>query len=139
MDKDELNIYFELYNEERFEEAVNRCYVEDASFWNTRIGLRGRQKIIDWLYASHHGYREGLTPVNLIIEPEMAAVELEQEFQAKEDLSHFFIRPMKKGEILKTRGISLFLKFKDGKICASKEYRLVYRCDPNLFMKEAGD
>ncbi len=138
MGKDELNVYFTLYNEGRFEEAVNCCWVEDASFWNTRIGLRGRQKIIDWLYASHQGCGEKLTPVNLIIGPDRAAVELEQEFQAEEDLSHFFIRAMKKGEILKTRGISLFLKFKGRRICAAKEYRLLYQCDPNLFMKEEG-
>jgi hypothetical protein len=139
MNENELYGYFKLYNEERFEEAVNSSYVEDASFWNTRIGLCGRQKIIDWLYASHQGCREKLTPINLIIEPEMAAVELEQEFHASEDLSHFFIRPMKKGEILTTRGISLFLKFKDGKICSSKEYRLLYQCDPKLFMNEEGN
>jgi hypothetical protein len=134
MNNNELIKYFELYSKGEFEEAVSSCYVEDAYFWNTRIALRGKQKIIDWLYASHQGYLEKLTPVSFIIEPEIAAVELEQEFHATEDLSPFFIKPMKKGEILKTRGISLFLKFKEGKICSSKEYRLLYKCDPELFM-----
>ena len=136
MNQNELLEYFELYNEGRFREAVNSCYDEDASFWNTRIALCGRQKIIDWLHASHQGYREKLTPVNSIIQSEMAAIELEQEFRANEDLSHFVIRPMKKGEILTTRGISLFLRFKDGKISSSKEYHLLYKCDPKLFMQK---
>lgn len=134
MNRNELIGYFELYSKASFEEAVSSCYVEDAYFWNTRIALRGRQKIIDWLYASHQGYLEKLTPVSFIIEPERAAVELKQEFYATEDLSHFFIKPMKKGEILTTRGISLFLKFKEGKICSSKEYCLLYKCDQELFM-----
>lgn len=132
--KGELLNYFKLYSEGRFKEAVNSIFTEDAAFWNTRISLSGRQKIIDWLYASHQGYREVLTPTSFIIEPGMAAVELEQKFLAAEDISQFFIRPMKKDEDLKTRGILMVLKFKDGKICSSKEYRLLYQCDPELFM-----
>ena len=134
MNRDEIFEYFELYNKGRFKEAVNSYYIEDAYLWNTRIALCGRQKIIDWLYASHQGYFEKLTPVNFITETKRAAVELKQQFHATEDLSHFLIRPMKKGEILTTRGISLFLKFNEGKICSSKEYRLLYKCDPELFM-----
>ena len=134
MNRGELFEYFELYNEGRFKEAVNSYYIDEAYLWNTRIALRGRQKIIDWLYASHQDYFEKLTPVSFIIEPEAATVELEQEFHATEDLSHFFIRPMKKGEIFKTRGILMFLEFIEGKISSSKEYRLLYRCDPELFM-----
>ena len=71
-----------------------------------------------------------------IVEPEEAAIELEQEFHAHEDMSHFFIRPMKKGEVLRTRGVSWFLAFREGKVYSSKEYRLLYRCDPRLFMTE---
>ncbi len=134
MNRDEVIAFIDLYSNGRFEEAVNSYFTEDASFWNTRIALQGTRKIIDWLVASHLGYDEKLTPVSLIVEPTGAAMELEQEFHAHEDISHFFIQPMKKGEVLKTRGISLFLKFCDGKICSSKEYRLLYRCDPKIFM-----
>ncbi|MCD4782866.1 MAG: hypothetical protein K8T10_03435 [Candidatus Eremiobacteraeota bacterium] len=134
MNKDKLIKYFDLYSQGSYEEAINSCFTEEASFWNTRIALCGRQKIIDWLNASHVGYLEKLSPVNFIIDSKGAAIELEQEFHATEDMSHFFIRPMKKGEIFKTRGISLFLKFEDGKICSSKEYRWLYKCDPKLFM-----
>ena len=134
MDRDDVIGYIDLYSNERFEEAINSYFTQDASFWNTRIALRGTQKIIDWLIASHLGYSEKLTPVSLIVEPEGAAIELEQEFYAKEDMSHFFIRPMKKGEVLRTRGVSWFLKFREGKIYSSKEYRLLYRCDPKIFM-----
>ncbi len=134
MNRDDVIGYIDLYSNEKFEEAVNSYFTKDAYFWNTRIALRGTQKIIDWLIASHLGYREKLTPVSLIVEPEGAAIELEQEFYAKEDMSHFFIRPMKKGEVLKTRGVSWFLKFREGKIYSSKEYRLLYRCDPKIFM-----
>lgn len=137
MNRDDVIRYIDLYSHERFAEAVNSYFTKDAYFWNTRIAIRGTQKIIDWLIASHLGYREKLTPVSLIVDPEGAAIELEQEFYAKEDMSHFFIKPVKKGEVLRTRGISLFLEFREGKICSSKEYRLLYRCDPKLFMGEA--
>ena len=134
MNTDDVIGYVDLYSNGRFDEAVNSYFTQDASFWNTRISLRGTQKIIDWLIASHLGYSEKLTLVSLINEAEGAAVELEQEFHANEDMSHFFIKPMKKGEVLGTRGVSWFLKFREGKICSSKEYRLLYRCDPRLFM-----
>ncbi len=134
MNRDDVIRYLDLYSNGSFEEAVNSCFTEDAYFWNTRIALRGAQKIIDWLIASHQGYRERLTPVSLIMESDGAAIELEQEFCANEDMSYFFIRPMKKGEFLRTRGVSWFLKFREDKICFSKEYRLLYRCDPGLFM-----
>ncbi len=134
MNRDEVIEFIALYSNGRFEEAVSSYFIEDASFWNTRIALRGTRKIIDWLIASHLGYSEKLTPVTLIVEPEGAAIELEQEFHANEDMSHFFMRPMKKGEVLRTRGVSWLLKFREGKICSSKEYRLLYRCDPRIFM-----
>ncbi len=134
MNTDDVIGYITLYSHGRFEEAVNSYFTKDAYFWNTRIALRGAQRIIDWLTASHLGYSEKLTPVNVIVEPQGAAIELDQEFHANEDMSHFFIRPVKKGEILRTRGVSWFLKFREGKICSSKEYRLLYRCDPRLFM-----
>ncbi len=135
MNRDDVNRYIELYNSARFEEAVNQYYTTDAHFWNTRIALSGTQKIIDWLIATHLGSSERLTPVSLIVEPKGAAIELEQAFHAHEDMSHFFVRPMKKDEVLRTRGVSWFLQFRDGKICSSKEYRLLYRCDPRIFME----
>jgi hypothetical protein len=134
MNRDDIIRYVDLYSNGRFDEAVNSYFTKDACFWNTRIALRGTQKIIDWLIASHIGYREKLTPGSLIVEPEGAAIELKQEFYADEDMSHFFIRPMKKGEVLRTRGISWLLKIRDGKIYSAKEYRLLYRCDPKIFM-----
>ncbi len=134
MNRDDVNGYIDLYSKGRFEEAVNSYLAEDAYFWNTRIALCGTRKIIDWLIASHLGYNEKLTPVSLIVEPQGAAIEFEQEFHANEDMSHFYIRPMKKGEVLRTRGVSWFLKFREGKISSSKEYRLLYKCDPEIFM-----
>ncbi len=136
MNKADVIKYIELYSNGRFEEAVTSYFAKDAEFWNTRIAVRGAQKITDWLIASHLGYTEKLTPTSLIVESDGAALELDQEFYANEDLSHFFIRPLKKGELLRTRGICWFLKFRDGKICASKEYRLLYRADPKIFMTE---
>lgn len=134
MNSDDVIRYIHLYNNQRYEEAVSSYFADDAHFWNTRIALRGAGKIIDWLVASHLGYREQLTPTCLIVESEGAAIELDQQFHAHEDMSHFFIRPMKKGEVLATRGVSWWLKFSAGKICSLKEYRLLYRCDPRLFM-----
>ncbi len=134
VNRDDIIGYIDLYSNGRFEEAVNSYFTADAYFWNTRIALHGTQKIIDWLIASHLGYSEKLTPATLIVEPEGAAMELEQEFHANEDMAHFFIRPMKKGDVLRTRGVSWFLGFREGKICSSKEYRLLYRCDPRIFM-----
>lgn len=56
MNRDDLLGYIDLYNEEKFEEAIKSYFTKNAHFWNTRIALHGTQKIIDWLIASHLGY-----------------------------------------------------------------------------------
>ncbi len=134
MTRDDLLSYLDLYNAGKFADAVTSGFTPDAEFWTTRIALRGRQQIIDWLTASHQGYAETLTPTSVIMEPDGAALELDQTFTAHEDLSHFFVQPLKKGEVLRTRGVAWFLGFRAGKIRSLKEYRLLYRCDPRLFM-----
>ena len=67
MNGDELFRYFKLYNQGHFEDTVDSYCVEDAYFWNTRITLCGRQKIIDWLYASRQGYLEKLTGYSVVV------------------------------------------------------------------------
>jgi len=134
MDTKALERYFNLYSEGRFDEAITEHYREDAHFWNTRIELTGRQKIIDWLCASHNGYTEKLIPLSIFFDTDGAAVELQQEFHAVTDLSSFYIRPLKTGEVLKTRGVCQFFRFQEGRIASVKEYVLLYKCDPSVFM-----
>ena len=133
MDEKGLREYFRLYGEGDYKRAIDRYYSEDAYFWNTQIEITGRQEIIDWLHASHRGYLEKLTPINIVSESDRAAVELDQEFHALEDISNFRIRPLKKNEVLKTRGICQFFLFDHGKVAAIKEYVLLYKCEPSLF------
>jgi hypothetical protein len=134
--REDVSAYIDLYNQANFERAVGSYFTQDAEFWNTRIALRGAREIIDWLVASHSGYAEKVTPTSLIVESDGAAIELGQEFRANADISHFFIRPLKKGELLRTRGICWFFRLRNDKICAAKEYRLLYRCDQAIFMAD---
>jgi len=133
MDEKVLHEYFRLYSEGHYGQAINSICTEDAYFWNTQIEVVGRQKIIDWLYGSHRGYLEKLTPINILLEPDRGAVELDQEFHALEDISNFHIKPLKKNEVLKTRGICHFFLINHGKVTAIKEYVLLYKCNPGLF------
>lgn len=133
MDEKTLREYFRFYSEGDYERAISHICAEDAYFWNTQIEIVGRQKIIDWLYGSHRGYLEKLTPINILFGPDRCAVELDQEFYALEDISNFRIKPLKKSELLKTRGICQFFLIDHGKVTAIKEYVLLYKCDPNLF------
>ena len=136
MRKEALINFFDLYSDGKFSDAVNRYFFDNASFWTTRISLEGKQQIIDWLCASHRGYTEKLKPINIVMDGENAAIELEQQFVASDFISHFFIRPLKKQEVLNTRGIFVFVTFKDNRIQSYKEYRLLYSCDPSLFMSK---
>ena len=136
MDEADFASYFNFLSNAAYEEAINTYYTEDALFWNTRIEIVGRQKIIDWLQASHLGYVEKLSPIRCIIDADGAAIELSQEFQAAVDLSHFFLKPLKKGESQTTRGVVQFFRFQSGRICSTKEYRLLYQCPPGLFMRK---
>ncbi len=129
-----LEEYFRDYDTGDFRMALNKHYTEDAIFENTRVKITGRAKIIEWFTRSHAlGYTEKVVPVNMVIGENIVAVELEQEFTARQDVPNHYVVSMKKGDTVKTSGLSAFYKMKDGKISSVRVYCTLNEYNPQVF------
>jgi hypothetical protein len=89
--------YFKTYNEKRYDDLVNNFYTENATFHNPKFSMNGRKDIASFFKAHHTNVNETLTPVTVIITPEVCALELDGVFSSELDLPDFYVMPLKKG------------------------------------------
>jgi len=130
----QLENYFRDYDTGDYRMTLNKHYTEDAVFENTRVKIIGRDNIVEWFTRSHAlGYTEKLVPVNILIGENIVAVELEQEFTAREDVPNHYVVSMNKGDTVKTSGVSAFYEMKDGKISSVRVYCTLNEYNPQLF------
>ena len=130
----QLEDYFRDYDTGDYRMALNKHYTEDAVFENTRVKIIGKANIIEWFMRSHAlGYTEKVVPVNIVIGENTVAVELEQEFTARQDVPNHYVVSMKKGDTVKTSGLSAFYKMKDGKISSVRVYCTLNEYNPQVF------
>ena len=90
------NEYFKTYNEKRYDDLINNFYAENPTFQNPKYSLAGRNEIADFFKKQHTNVNEVLTPVTVIITPEVAAFELDGVLSAEVDLPDFYVMPLKK-------------------------------------------
>lgn len=116
MTKEDMLQYFENYNAGRYEKAVEH-YADDAVFVmpGNEPDHIGKANILKWFKERSVGYTEKLIPRNILIAPDIMAVELTAEYEAHEDIPDFPIKPLKKGEKL-SREDGAFYDLIDGKI-----------------------
>ncbi len=132
--KEALEEYFKDYSTGDFRMALDKHYTADAVFENTRVRIVGKENIIDWFTRSHAlGYTESCVPANILIGEDSAAVELEQEFTAYENVPNHYVSSLTKGETIKTSGLAAFYKMKDGKISSVKIYCTLNEYNPKVF------
>ncbi|MEJ2673004.1 MAG: nuclear transport factor 2 family protein [Deltaproteobacteria bacterium] len=89
--------YFETYNAKRYDDLVHDFYAARPTFHNPKFRLEGRQAGADFFKQHHIDVNETLTPITLIITPEVAAVELDSGFYSDKDLPDFYVHPLKRG------------------------------------------
>jgi len=97
VNRDYWNEYFKMYNEKRYDDLVNDFYTENPTFQNPKYSLTSRREMIDFFTKQHTNVNEILTPVTVIITPEVAALELDGVFSCDADLPDFYVMPLKKG------------------------------------------
>lgn len=132
--KKALEEYFKDYNTGDFRMALDKHYTTDAVFENTRVRIVGKGKIIDWFTRSHAlGYTESVVPVNILIGEDSAAVELEQEFTAYENVPNHYVAALSKGDTIRTSGLAAFYKMQDGKIRSIRVYCALNEYNPKVF------
>ncbi len=132
--KKAMEEYIKDYSTGDFRMALDKHYTADAVFENTRVRIVGKEKIIDWFTRSHAlGYRENIVPLNILIGEDSVAVELEQTFTAYEDVPNHYVVALKKGDSIRTSGLSGFYKMKDGKIKSIRVYCTLNEYNPRVF------
>lgn len=95
--------YFQTYNSKRYDDLVNHFYTEAPTFQNPKYQLAGRRAIADFFRQQHQNVTETLTPVTVIITPEVAALELDAVFSADRDLPQFYVMPLAPGVEVKMK------------------------------------
>ncbi len=132
--KKAIEEYLKDYSTGDFRMALDKHYTADAVFENTRVRIVGKENIIDWFTRSHGlGYTESVVPVNILIGEDSAAVELEQEFSAYENVPNHYVSALAKGETIRTSGLAGFYKMKDGKIKSIRVYCTLNAYNPGIF------
>ena len=121
MNRDEMLEYFKLYTED-FEKAVALYYAEDIVFENPDNTFVGRQAILDHFRVVRDGIKEIFTPLNIVIEGNKIAAEIDVELLATKDKPDFATGPLKKGESIHRR-VGVFYHLRDDRICKVNVYR----------------
>ncbi len=121
MDKDGINKYFETYSSD-FDQAIDTYYTDDIDFEYPGGKFQGKEAVRGYFAKVHQKFNEILRPVNLLIEGNRVAAEVEAELQALIDFPDFGGKPFNKGESQFTT-YGIFYDLRDDKICRVKIYR----------------
>jgi hypothetical protein len=115
--------YFQTYNAKRYDDLVNNFYAEHPTFHNPKFKLQGRQAIADFFTQHHIDVNETLTPITVVITPEVAALELDAVFSAEKDVPDFYVHPITRGVEVKM-GMAAFYHLTGDRIAHARVYWL---------------
>ena len=99
--------YIAAFNNNDFA-GFTEFYADDVVLELPMTTLRGRQAILDFYTEVKKRVRETLKVGQLVLDEHGLAVEVDTEFHAFEDAPDFIVRPMKKGESIKSVSFILY-------------------------------
>jgi len=106
-----------------YDDLVNNFYLADATFQNPKYQITGREAIARFFQEHHLYVDEELTPVTVIITPEVAGLELDGVLSATKDLPDFYVTPMKQGVPVRM-GMAAFYHLEGDRIAHVRIYWL---------------
>jgi len=115
--------YFDMYNSKHYDDLVNNFYLADATFQNPKYQITWREAIARFFQEHHLYVDEELTPVTVIITPEVAGLELDGVLSATKDLPDFYVTPMKQGVPVRM-GMAAFYHLEGDRIAHVRIYWL---------------
>ncbi len=121
VNRDYWDEYFQTYNQKRYDDLVNNFYADQPTFQNPKYKLEGRQAIADFFKQHHIHLNETLTPITVVITPEVAALELDGVFSADQDLPNFYVMPITRGVEVKM-GMAAFYHLEGDRIAHVRVY-----------------
>jgi hypothetical protein len=122
MNRADILQYFEDYNTGDYEKTMKKYYTSDAVFESADYKLEGRDEIIKFMIESHRGSTETMKAKHVLVDDNVAAVEIEALVQVFEDKPNFHVKPLKKGDSITLKMIAIY-EIKDNKIDYVRLYR----------------
>lgn len=120
MNKDDFIRYYEGYNNHGAD-GVSSFYTSDIIFEFQNVKLNGKEAVLNYFKQLHKVFKEIMKPQSMFVEGDKAAVELENEFEAKADIQDFLGKSLKVGESTVAR-FGAFYDIRDGKIAHVRIY-----------------
>jgi hypothetical protein len=121
VDREFWRQYFETYNAKRFNDLVNNFYSEHPIFQNPKHKLVGRSAIADFFTQQHTYVDASITPLTVILTPEVAAFEMDAVLSSDRDLPGFHVMPLTKGVKIRL-GMAAFYHLEGDRIARASLY-----------------
>ncbi|MBW1903072.1 MAG: nuclear transport factor 2 family protein [Deltaproteobacteria bacterium] len=119
--KNLIEAYYKDFNASNSGEVLSAYYSDDVIFEYQDDKVIGKTAVISYLDGAWQAVKETLTPLNIVVDGDKAAVEVDDRIEAKIDLPEFLGRSFKAGESINAK-FSLFYDIRDGKICHIRIY-----------------
>ena len=116
-----IETYYREFNATNSGKVVANYYSDDVIFEFKDAKVSGKAEVIGYLDQAWQAVKETLTPFNIVVDGDRAAVEVDDKMEARIDLPDFFGWQLKAGESFNTK-FAIFYDFQDGKICRIRIY-----------------
>jgi hypothetical protein len=119
--KNVIEAYYKDFNASNSGDVISAYYSDDVIFEYQGEKVIGITNVINYLDGAWQAVKETLTPLNIVVDGNNAAVEVDDRIEAKIDLPEFLGRSFKTGDSINAK-FSLFYDFREGKICHIRIY-----------------
>ena len=121
IDRERMEAYYTAFNRGDHT-ALAAFYTEDLVFEYQDIKLSSRDAVISYFVELQKGFKETIRPVNIVIDGDKVAVEVDDDFVAKVDLPDFLGQSLKAGDSFKAK-FSGFYDIRGDRICHMRLYQ----------------
>jgi len=99
MDEKFFESYYEIYNRED-PEALSEFYHEDVVIRSSQMEQTGKEAMLGMYRYIISILKDQMTPKNIIVQGDQAAIEIYDRFEAKKDIDDFLGQKFSKGDTL---------------------------------------
>lgn len=120
MKREKIMEYYETYAAEDLD-AVSPFYSDDVVFEFQGEKYDGKEAVFAWFRELQQTFHEVINPLNIVIDGDNVAIEIESEFEARVDLPDFHGNALTKGDKIKIR-FAVFYDTRDDQFCRIRLY-----------------
>ncbi len=117
---EKINEYYETYAAEDLD-AVSPFYSDDVVFEFRGEKYEGKEAVFAWFRDLQQTFHEVINPLNIMIDGDNVAAEIESEFEARVELPDFYGNELKEGDKIKIK-FAVFYDTRDDQFCYIRLY-----------------